>query len=568
MSPVRLVLRLLNPFWLIRRIWRVLNNARKRTLRKLDYLVLHVPSQMPLFPEPRNRIRRWISGPPPLSLSELDQTFKRIGADPRVKGVILHLPALTMPFTDLQTLRAVIHKLRDKGKRVVCMAHDYDLPRYYVASACDDIVLQRSSFGGFMPLGLSNRVIFFKDALATLGMEAQVVQISPYKSAFDPFTHQDISPEMREMLDWMLDSRYDALVSDIAAGRGTTPDEVRAMIDGAPYSHGLVDEVGYVDAMLNEEDLPGHLNAEHILAWDRGLGKIPQPWRDRPGKVVAVLPVTGMIMEGESRREPDRSPIPTGPLGNAWMGHRTVVRQVRNLMRNRSVAAVVLHVNSPGGAVAASEAIAAALRELAQDRPLVVCMGAVAASGGYYIATPAQWIVAQPTTVTGSIGVISLKLSTGELLTKLHMNAYEVTRGANADLLSPFSAWSPAQQQQMQRIVDQSYERFVALVAESRSMSPEAVDAVAQGRVWTGVQALEHGLIDQLGGVDEAVAKARELAGLSDNVPAVLVQGKDKPLGPQLAEEANPAALLLHLWRGAALIANGQPLLLMPQWIE
>jgi protease-4 len=265
---------------------------------------------------------------------------------------------------------------------------------------------------------------------------------------------------------------------------------------------------------------------------------------------------------GESMSPPVDLPIPF--VGGERAGDQTIVRQVRALMKDERAAAVVLFIDSGGGAVVAAEAMTSALDELAKTRPLVVYMNAVAASGGYYVATPARWIVAQPGTITGSIGVITAKPITGGLREKLHVNALAFTRGANADLYSDDAPFSEAQRAQVRASIESTYRQFVARVAASRRMSAEAVDAVSGGRVWTGEQALAHGLVDQLGDLRAALAKARELASLPDDAPVALVGGKAKPLPPQLA--ADPAAALRYPLDNARALVNGTAQVIMPIW--
>jgi protease-4 len=253
-------------------------------------------------------------------------------------------------------------------------------------------------------------------------------------------------------------------------------------------------------------------------------------------------------------------------VGDERAGDLTVVRQVRNLIRNESVAAVVLFIDSGGGAVIAAEAMTAALDELARTRPLVVYMNGVAASGGYEIAMPARWIVAQPGTTTGSIGVVTAKLVAGGLQDKLHAHSTEFTRGSNAGIYNTREPFSEAQRLKVREGVEHYYSQFIERVAQSRRMSAEAVDAVGGGRVWTGEQALTHGLVDALGDVWTAIAKARELANLPEDVPVTLVSGKGKPLPPQVSEAANPAAYLEYCLTNAHAIASGTAQALLPFW--
>lgn len=552
-------LRAFNPLrgvlWLLFRLgnWR-------RGRAKIDYITFLMPEQMPSLPEQRDWIRRRIFGAPPLSLRELDRLFENIGDDPRPKGVVLHLRGLAMPLADLQTLRGSILKLRAKGKRVICFAQGYTNALYVLASAADEIVLQPG--GEVETVGLRLQATFLKDALETVGLKMDSVAISPFKGAFDQFTRSDMSPEGRQQFDWLMDSQYEMLVNAIAEGRKMTPEAVRAMIDTAPHLDEAALAAGYVDAIETEEDLHRRLASEHILPLQEVEKKLLRKWRKSSEKYVALLKVSGTMVPGNSGKPPIELPIPF--IGGERVGDLTVVQQVRSLMRNKSAAAVVLYIDSGGGAAIAAEAMTAALIELAKDRPLVVYMNGVAASGGYYIATPACWIVAQPGTITGSIGVIGGKLVTGGLMEKIHVNRVELTRGANAAVNTDQQPYTEAQRMRVLASIQHLYKQFVNHVARGRNLTYEAVDAVGGGRVWTGLQAKEHGLVDELGDLTVALKKARELAGLPDYAPLVLVEGKQKSLPAQLAEEAKPAAIVDYLLVNSHLLVDGTPQTLLP----
>jgi protease-4 len=542
-------------FWL----WFAFRNWR-RGFAKIDYVTFTLPAQIPALPEPRSWIQKRVLGAPGLSLTELERIFQRIGEDPRPKGVILHLRGFAMSLADLQTLRGSILRLRAKGKRVICFAQGYSNATYYIASVADEIVLQPG--GEVETIGLRSEASFFKDALDTVGIRLDSVAISPYKGAFDSFTRSEASTEGREQLEWLLDSRYQQIVEGIAEGRRTSAEAVHAMIDAAPHLDRNALANGYVDAVETEEDLYRRLNPEHVFAWKEADKKIRLKWRKASSQYVALLRVSGTMIQGESMRPPIDIPVPF--VGGERAGDLSVVRQVRNLMKNKAAAAVVLFIDSGGGAAAAAEAMTAALDELAKDRPLVVFMNGVAASGGYYIATPAHWIVAQPGTITGSLGVLSAKPVTEGLFEKLRVHRLELTRGANANILSDMQPFTDTQRLRVRQSIEHIYQQFIGRVARGRKLSLEAVDAVGGGRVWTGAQAKAYGLVDELGDLYIALAKARQLAKLPDYAPLVSVGGKGSPLPPQLAKAANPASALEYLYGGVQAICNGRPQLLLP----
>lgn len=548
----------LNPLRGIRwGIFRLRNRLRKRS--KIDYITFDLPQEMPTLPESRHWALNRALGPSPLSLTELDRIFERIGDDPRPKGVILNIRGLALPLANLQTLRNSLLRLRAKGKRIICYAQSYSNAVYYIASVANEIVLQPT--GEVETVGLRAEATFLKDALDMVGVKLDSIAISPFKGAFDQLTRSEMSPEGRAQLDWLLDSQFEMIVQGIAEGRKRSIEEVKAMIDGAPYLDSEALAAGYVDAVETEEALHRRLNSEHIINWQSANKKLFTKWTKRSDKYVALLNVSGMMVPGKSGKPPIDIPIPF--IGGERVGDITVVQQVRHLMEDEQAAAVILYVNSGGGAVIAGEAMHSALTELAKTRPLITYMDSVAASGGYYIATPSQWIVAQPGTITGSIGVISAKPVTNGLYEKLHAHRTEITRGANAGMMSDFAPFTDAQRLRMRQTIEHIYRHFVELVSSSRHMSYEAVDAIAGGRVWTGTQAKSNGLVDELGDLKTALAKARSLAKLSDDAPLILFEGKGKLLPPQLAEKANPAASLTYMYENLSAITNGTPQLLL-----
>ncbi len=549
-----------NPIRGVRLALHVFANWRHR-FTKVDYVLLMLPEVLPALPRPRSWFQRRLFGPPPFSLWDLDRLFDRIAADPRPQGIILHLRGLSLPLADLQTLRDSILRLRSRGKRVVCYAHVYDNAAYYVASAADQIILQPG--GELIVPGLRRRALYLKDTLASVGLAVDVVAISPFKGAFDQLSRSAASPEAEQQINWLMESTFDMLVQGIAEGRRMAPDAVRVMIDGALYTDQEALQAGYVDALLNEEGLAAHLGVKHLLPAERARKVLFRRWRRR-GKVVAILPVEGLIVQGESGRPPGGNPLPIPFIGGPRSGDLTIVRQIRALMKNRRAAAVVLYVDSGGGSAAASEAIASALAELAKDRPVLVCMNAVAASGGYYVGTPARWIVAHPGTVTGSIGVVTLKPVMGQLWDKLRANVVEYTRGANAAILAENQFFTNSQREIVRKTIERTYDLFLERVTAARRMSREAVDAIGGGRVWTGQQALAHGLIDELGGLRTALAKACSLAALPDDSRVMLVGNVRAPLVPQVAAPASPAGTLRYLYDNLTAICGLTPQLLMP----
>lgn len=551
-----------NLVYFLQRLWIHSSNRFRLRTKQLDYVYFMLSDEMPLLPESRNLIQRRLFGEPPLSLWELDRRFERIAQDTRTKGVVLHLRELGLGLADLQSLRDSLQRLRKSGKRVVCYAQEYDLARYYVACGADEILMQPSGF--VLTVGLRQEVLYFKDALEQLGIAIESVAISPYKGANDALTRSEPSAEASEQLNWLLDSQYAQLLNGIVEGRNLTESAARDLIDRAPYTAKQALEAQVVDALVTEEQLYQHLQSDSLFTWEDAESLLLTRPRRPQDEYLAILKVEGLIFPGESDVLPGSSPIPVPVVDTSRTGDVTFVRHVRALMEDEDLAGVLLVVDSGGGAATAAESMRSALAELNRKVPIVVFMNNVAASGGYLVSMPARHIVAQHGTITGSIGVISSKPSVGGLRDKLHLKGFEYARGENADILSLTKPFSESQRAWMLKNVQESYEDFVAQVAHGRNMTPDAVDAVGGGRVWTGEQALAHGLVDSLGDLRHALDTLRQLAQVESSIPIALVEGKTKPLVPQVAERANPVSTLAFMRQNAHSLLNGQPQWIMP----
>lgn len=537
----------------------LVNMQRENSESKMDYVQFNLPAQLNQLPEKRNFIQEQIMGKAPMSLVDLERAFDRIANDSRPKGVILYSRGFAMSLADLQSLKDVIGRLRARGKRVIMYAQEYGMAEYFVASSADEIILQPG--GMLSTVGLMRSQTFLKDSLEAIGLQAESVAISPYKGAGDTFTRIKPSKEGEAQFNWLLDSQYQILISGIANGRDLGHDDTRAMINQAPYVGTDALEKGFVDALLNEEGLGKYLNTENIVLWSRADDILPLKMPRDASKYVAVIRAAGTIVAGASQNPPVDLPIPL--IGGEQLGDASLVQQVRNLMTDERCASLVLYVDSPGGSAAASEAMAAALDEFAKEKPIVVYMGSVAASGGYYIATSADYIFAQPGTITGSIGVIMLKMINNEMLSKLKIKSFYYQRGDNADMMASNSKFTTKQRDKVRESIEHIYDLFLQRVADNRKMKAEDIDKIGGGRVWTGQQALDNGLVDELGGLYEAINKARSLAKLPENTPFAVIQSAGKPMPAQVAEQADPAATLRHYTQTIERL-SGTNLMLMP----
>ena len=564
--------------------WR--NMLRRLRKAHVDYVVLPVGGPLPALAEPpRGFIARRLPLPnQPLSLQHLNVRLRMVGDAPNVRGVVFIFRGFSAGLATLQNFRAAVARLRAAGKEAVVYTPYLDMAHYYAATAASRIIAPPGA--QFDVLGLYAEVTFLKDALARVGVQADVVQISPYKTAFDRFSQAGMTAEYRAQLDWLLDDQYDMLTADMAAGRGLSQDALRALIDRAPLSAeaardaGLIDGVAYDDQLAEQlacpaPDAPPAAAAgaaaaprkPKLRSWARARDALLEKPRRHTRRWVGVLALEGMIAMGPSRQPPIELPIPF--VGGAAAGEQTFVAMLRQLEKLDDLAALVLYVNSGGGSALASELIGRQLELFAARKPVVVYMGDVAASGGYYVAAPAGHIMSQTGTTTGSIGVITAKFSAAGLYERLSVNRVSLERGEHAGLYRDTNPMTAEERAIFQGSIQQTYEQFKSVVARGRGLAPEDVEAIGGGRVWTGRQARERGLVDSHGDFLDAIAKAAELAALPhEDIHAISVvnlfprtaQYTVYPNGSaRLAEEA------AHLLSGEELRAlAGRPLMLLP----
>ena len=544
--------------WLLSSLWRSIGRAS-------DYVIFVLEDGLPTLPDPPGPFWQRFVSRPRLSIKELGERFDRIANEPRIKGVVLHLRPVGMPMATLQDLRDLVSKLRQSGRRVVAWAPFYTTGTYYLACACDEILLMPT--GAVQPLGFASTGMFLKDGLARFGIEADFVQISPYKSAADVLTKPKMSDELREQVTWLLDSHHKELLSAIGKSRVLDEEGAQAMVDASPYSDDIALENRAVDAVIPEEALPERLGEGSggpvaIGTWERAQQKMraPAPTLGR-GKYVAVIRIEGTIIDGRSGKLPVKPPIEIPLVGDDRAGDLTVVQAARVVAGDKRAAAVVLYVNSRGGSATASEAMRQALSVIAARKPLVVAMGPIAGSGGYWVSTPASWIVARPGALTGSIGVLTGKIVTGGMWSKLLFNRETIAFGQHATIESDEKPYTDEERAIVKGQIDRIYELFLDVVGAARKMTPEEVHPIAAGRVWTGRQAFERKLVDELGGFDAAVRKARTLAGLPDGAPVREARAPKRTIPPLV--DASPAAFLGYVLEGVSVLSRTPALAVM-----
>ncbi|MEV0970268.1 signal peptide peptidase SppA [Microtetraspora glauca] len=507
-------------------------------------------------------------------LADVLSGLKRARHDPRVRAVIVKIGAHPLGLGMVQELRAAILRLRATGKLTVAFGETFGefaagtVP-YYLASACERVYLQPSGDVGLTGISLEQR--FVRDALAKAGVEYQLGQRYEYKTAANMFTQNHMTDAHRESATRIAESVTEQIVKGIAEARSLTPERVRELIDQGPFVGPEALEAGLIDALKYRDEVYGETVGDAHLLYVTRYARNPLPKKlPHPGEhVVALVHGIGAIRLGRSGRSP------LG--GGSSMGSDTICAALRSARRDDKVKAIVFRVDSPGGSYVASDAI---WREVVLARkagkPVIVSMGDLAASGGYFVSMAADVIVAQPGTLTGSIGVFGGKPVVGELLGKIGVVTEAVSEGANAGMFSPMREFSGPQWDRVNAWLDRIYDDFVGKVAQGRGLDRDRAHELARGRVWTGADALDGRLVDELGGLEDALALARKKAGLAVDAP-VRTYPRMHPLErlrpPESSEDksATQARVRLEAWGPMARVAAelGLPAygpLVLPGW--
>lgn len=450
------------------------------------------------------------SGSTTPSFPAIIRAIDRAGNEPNLKTVFVRIAATDLGWARARELREALLRLRTKGKKLIAFLEDSGNMEYYIASCADEVVALPEAILEIH--GLSAEVMFLKGAFDKFGVEAQFVAMGKYKNAPNQYTEKKFTAAHREQMESLIGGLYDEYISAVAKSRKKTEDEVEAMISAGPYDGASALDAGLVDKLEYPEEALDAAGETH-----RHLGD----FRDKGGAFdtrpkVALIFVDGEIMSGESQE---------GGIGSgAVAGSDTIAEALRNAADDESIKAVVLRVNSPGGSGSASDVIAREVENTVAEKPVIVSMGDYAASGGYYVSAPASAIVADPTTITGSIGVFFGKFVLKGLFDKLGITNDYVDYGKGGSFSSVSRRWTIEDQAKVEGLASRFYDRFLSLVAENRHMDVEKVHEIAQGRVWTGAEAKKVGLVDELGGFDKALAVAKDKAKIaaSQDVAVVL----------------------------------------------
>lgn len=465
----------------------------------------------------------------PVLVTEYAEAIRAAAEDARIEGLYLEIGQLQTGYGSLWEIRHAIEDFRAAGKPCVAYSEGWTTGGYYLASACDQLVLPPG--GLHLVNGITAGVTYYAGAFEKLGVDAEFEHVGDFKSAVEPFERTGPSEAASEAMEHLLDGIWTQIVSDVARGRGVTPAEVQAWIDAPTLTPSAARARGMIDAVAFPDQIKARL---HTLGEEGWADRVSAPLTEEERKetrtaftkldaylkgvrnghrsarqFVAVLHAEGSIVSGEAE----------GGLfgGGAVIADKTFAKELKKAREDDRVKAVVVRVDSPGGSGLASDMILREIRRT-QDagKPVVISMGDVAASGGYFISAWADHIVAEPTTITGSIGVLGGKLNLAGTYGKLGLTQHIYQRGEEADLLSSTTPFSESGREVFRGYLSEFYTLFLDRVAEGRDMTRDEVHAVAQGRVWTGAQALEHGLVDELGGLDVAIQRAAERAGLEN----------------------------------------------------
>jgi protease-4 len=482
--------------------------GNRPSIRDNSVLALKISGALPDY-VPDDPFRR-LFGSQPQSLSSLMTQFRKAKADQRISAVMLDIDMSEAGWAKSEEIRGAIADFRTSGKPVYAYMETGLNKDYYIASACDKIFVPPP--GELFTIGLAADVMFFRGSLDKLGIYPDIYQIGKYKSAADMFTQKQMTPAHREFINSLLDDLYGRYIDGIAKSRSKTADEMKALIDNAPYTAAQAKEAGLIDGALYRDEVEkelkkrlGYKDSDDLAIARAGdYRKISQESLGlNKGERVAVVYASGDIVSGRST---------FGGSGEETIGSDSLVKTINEARDDKSIKAIVLRIDSPGGSGLASDIIWRAIESAKEKKPVVVSMSDVAASGGYYIACNANKIVAEPSTITGSIGVLGGKPVVKGFYDWIGITNEYVLRGKNAGMFRETEKFSDTERQKWEGFLGATYDDFISKVGKGRGKEKTYIDSIGQGRVWTGSQGKEKGLVDEYGGLDKAIEIAKQLA--------------------------------------------------------
>ncbi len=491
------------------------------TLQRGSYLVFDLGTNISDAPPPVD-LSAFRGENDTIQLRTITRALRSAAQDDRIAGVFitgdLSPSAFGSGYAALKEVRDALEAFKKSGKPINAYLTHATTKSYYLASVANEVAMD--PYGLILMPGLASEPAFFAGALEKYGINVQVTRVGKYKSAVEPFTRREMSPENREEVQKLLNDLWAGILADIAPSRNLTPEKIQATIDAEGLIRAdVAKEGGFVDRIAYRDEIYDALKAKTGRAGSREAFKqVTIVDYARAAKDIAVGPTTGSSSgRGKIALVYAEGEIVDGEGEVDEIGSTKFSRELRKLRQDPSVKAVVLRVNSPGGSASASEVIQREIRLIKKVKPIVISMGSYAASGGYWISAYGDRIFAEPTTITGSIGVFGLQFDVKKLANDFGVTFDSVKTGKFADALTISRPKTPEELAVLQRMVDWIYAEFIAKVAEGRQLTPDAVEAIAQGRVWSGVEAQKIGLVDELGGLDEAIAFAAEKANLVGN---------------------------------------------------
>lgn len=500
---------------------------------------------------------------PPLSLYDIWSNIQKAKHDSRIKSIVLRLGQLQCDWAKIEEIRQSLIDFRTSGKKVYAYIGEvleFD-KEYYLATACDSIILH--PLGTLIINGIGGYIPFIKGTLDKLGIEAEFEHVEEYKTAANLFTETGFTPTHKEMMESIYNDIFNVYVKGVAEAREKTESEVRDLIDQAYFRADLAKESNLIDEILYEDEFLdfiqkggprisriSHNQYTKISLSSLGLNK---------GKKIALLYGIGTIHSGEGL--------------NQSMGSKSIARLIKRIRNDITISALIFRVDSPGGSALASDVIWRELELTKKEKPVVVSMSDVAGSGGYWIAMNADKIVAQPQTLTGSIGVVSGKFNIAKLLDKLGVTTERIALGKRADMFTPFRGLTDEERSLLKTEILWIYDRFITKVSIGRNLEKEDVDKIGRGRVWTGQQAKELGLIDEIGGLSKAIELVKELINVPPEEDVKLdVWPKKQPFFSSIFQrrliksQSNLESKLNQIWQAFELLQNERILTLMPFW--
>ena len=458
-------------------------------------------------------------------LDDILASIKKAKENENIKGIYIQASALGSPYASLQAIRNALTDFKESGKFIVAYSDGYTQGLYYLSSVADKVILNPK--GMIEWRGIASAPIFYKDLLQKVGIEMQIFKVGTYKSAVKPFIATEMSPANREQVTEFIGSIWGQVVSGVSDSRNISPDSLNAYADRMLMFYPAEESVkcGLADTLIYKNNVRDYLkqlaNVDKddrlpILGLDDMINVKKNVPKDKSGDIVAVYYASGEITDQSGSAASE-----DGIVGNK------VIRDLRKLKDDKDVKAVVLRVNSPGGSAFASEQIWHAVKELKAEKPVIVSMGDYAASGGYYISCVADTIVAEPTTLTGSIGIFGMVPNVKELADKVGITYDVVKTNKFADFGNLMRPFNNDEKALMQMMITEGYDTFLTRCAEGRHMTKEAIGKIAEGRVWTGETAKKLGLVDELGGIDKALDIAVKKANLNGYTVVSYPEKKD-----------------------------------------